>query len=202
MNKLKQFVLFAFCGLLIGLLITLALNSTGQWKELFTGPANDREDLFAKAGEIEILKSEVADRKESNSLYGLEQSDKEIVEEMVLKRLLEKEAEKAGISFTDEEVQFYMDETRRRLPEDDRGYEEFKRYIEIKGWSEDQYWTEAFPVYKRSYIIGKYKNDYLKAEFIKQNNITDSNDFDTLFNAYYEGYTGGLLKSVTIEYFE
>ena len=202
MNKLKQFILLAICGLLIGILITLVLNSSGRWKELFTGSDKNRNDLFAKAGDVEILKSEVADRKETNSHLGVEQTEKEIVEEMVLKRLLEKEAEKAGISLSDEEVQFYMDETRRSLPKDEKGYKEFKHIIEKRGWTEDQYWIEAFPVYKRSYIIGKYKNDYLKAEYIKQNNIADSNDFDTLFNTYYEGYTTGLLKSVTIEYFE
>ena len=136
--------------------------------------------------DITITEDEIQYYKAMYSLDGVSKSDEEIKKKLIKDRLLLKEAEKAGVTLTDEEVKYNMEQTREGLHKSDETL--FISFLENAGMTEEEYWEKAFPVYKKAYIIGKYKKFYLKEKFRENNASLKDEDFNTEFAEYYSQY--------------
>lgn len=112
-----------------------------------------------------------------------------------------KKAVKAGVSIDNKTVKEYMDDIRTNLPRDKKGYEEFKQFIANSGWTEDEYWEKAFPVYKNAYIVGKYKKEYLLPQFKNKNKDLSGPEFTKKFNEYFNQLKKDIIKDAKVEYF-
>lgn len=163
MRKKMMFIIISSLILTISIIGIFSFASTDKngaaLGDIFKKYKVDKEikddKTLVKVGDIEIKKSDIEYQKESSKASGVIKSDKDIINEILGNKLMLREAEKAGISIDDNTVKKYMDDLRNNLPRDEAGYEEYKQFIANSGWTEDEYWEKAFPVYKDAYIIGK-----------------------------------------------
>lgn len=211
MRKIKGFAVSSFCVLILMSLILIGVTSASYRPEILGGKVFDQywngaeeknDSVLAQAGDIKITTSKVKYLKELNSAFGVEKSEMEIISQLILEELLLKEAEKVGVVISDEEVRQYMDEVRVNMPNDKVGYDTFMLFIRNSGWTEDEYWIKSFPVYKKAYTIGKFRNFYLKEQFESLNPMLKTSEINVAFDIFYEEYTDNLLNKVEIQYAE
>ena len=211
MRKIKGFAVSSFCVLILMSLILIGVTSASYRPEIiggkvfnqyWNGTEEKNDSDLAQAGDIKITTSKVKYLKELNGAFGVEKSEMEIISQLILEELLLKEAEKVGVVISDEEVRHYMDEVRANMPNDKVGYDTFMLFIRNSGWTEDEYWIKSFPVYKKAYTIGKFRNFYLKEQFESLNPMLKTSEINVAFDIFYEEYTNNLLNKVEIQYAE
>ncbi len=125
-------------------------------------------------------------------------SDKEILDKILDRQVVYKEALKEGVTVSDTEISNAINvakETLSSFPEQDAA---FKEYIKGLNFTEEQYWESVKPVYEKALIIGKYKK-LLKDKFAKDNNITDEIELDAKFKAVYDQQVKDLENNAEIE---
>ena len=160
------------------------------------------DKIIVKFNDFTITQDTVDYYKEYYNSYGIIKSQDEIISKIVADTLILKEAEKAGVSVKDEVVRENMNKIRENLPKDNTGYEEYLAFIEKSGWTEDEYWENSFSVYKKAYIIGKYRNNILKEKYREENKALSDADLESKFKEYYEKKIEDLVKSVDIVYLD
>jgi len=84
-------------------------------------------------------------------LSSTDETTKKYLRDMILARLLEKEAEKAGISVSDDEIEAYMTEIRSQNSVDDQGFDEL---LESRGLTKDSYKDQVRSEIIKTRIIG------------------------------------------------
>ncbi len=192
--KNKKMMICVISILVLALTVSAIVFATSDNKgallgQIFKQYKVDQKDSGGKVYESEdiiITEDQLQYYKAMYSLDGVSKSDEEIKKKLITDMLLLEEAEKAGITLTDEEVKYNMEQTREGLHKSDETL--FISFLENAGMTEEEYWEKAFPVYKKAYIIGKYKKFYLEEKFRENNASLKDEDFNTEFAEYYSQY--------------
>lgn|GEM_PF-2905751 len=157
-----------------------------------TGTDYESDDMIITRKQLDNCKAVYA-------LEGVSVSDDEVIKKIVTDRLLYKEAVKAGVTLTDDEVWHYMNETKETMKKDPEVYKFYLSYLKDTGMTEDEYWEKSFPVYKRAYTTGKYRK-YLKGKFAADHPDISATDLHKAFDEYYDKYTDDLYEEYTRKY--
>jgi len=115
---------------------------------------------------------------------GKEVSDQQVLDKIVDRQLIYKQAIKENVVVSDQEVANAIKMAQDTIRSDSKQYEAFKEYISGLNMSEDEYWKSVEPVYKKALTCGKYKNT-LKENFKKDNKIEDQSELNSKFEEFY-----------------
>lgn len=128
-----------------------------------------------------------------------EYSDKEILNKMIEKRVLEDKAISEGFIVSVEEVNAAVTQVKTALQQDEEQYKFLKEYLSGLGISEEQYWSEIVPEeYKQVLTVNKmYKS--LRDEFIKNNNLTNPDEIKSKFDIYWDEYKNDLISKADVQ---
>ena len=193
MRKNKFFIIVISTLLVIITASAIVLANTenigarfGSIFKLFKADHKDSENIVFQSDEITITEDEIKYYKEMNRINKLELSDEDIKKNLITNALLLKEAEKAGVSLTDEEVKKYMTQNIEGALKDPENT--FNSFLESAGMTKEEYLEKAFPVYKRNFIIGKYKSFCLKPKFNEENRSLNEKERKEQFEEFYKQY--------------
>lgn len=127
-------------------------------------------------------------------------SDKEILDMLIDRELFYKEALNNGVSVSDSVVDETIKSQKELLANNEHEYNQVKDYIAGFGITEEQYWENAKPAYKKALICGQYKK-ILKKAYAEKNKIKDQNELNNQFEEYYKNNIKVLKSKCKIEYY-
>ncbi len=111
-------------------------------------------------------------------------SDEEILNKIVDRQIVYKQAIKEGFLVSDQQVEAAIKSAQEEIKMDSKQYEAFKEYFSGLNMSEDEYWESVKPAYKKALTCGAYKNA-LKKKFKTDNKIEDQNELNSKFSEFY-----------------
>lgn len=143
---------------------------------------------------------------------GKKYSDKELLDKIIKKDVLYSKAIDEGLVATDKEIDACVDEAKKAIQQDENQYSFLKSYLKEMGLTEDEYWEGSKEVYKQSLSIGKLE-DALRENYAEKDTensnitdskitkiyISDSEEFNTGFQEYYDNYVNSLIKEADIQ---
>lgn len=127
-------------------------------------------------------------------------SDKEILDMLIDKEVVYIEALKNNISVSDSFVDESINSSKELVTQNQSEYNQLKDYISGLGITEEQYWENAKPAYKKALMWGQYKK-ILKKAYAEKNNIKDQNELNNQFEEYYKNNIKELKSKSKIEYY-
>ncbi len=135
-----------------------------------------------------------------NSSEGNKLSDQQILDKILDRQVVYKQAIKEGMTASEEEVNLAIKSAQEAIELDSKQYEAFKEYISGLKLSEDEYWETVKPAYKKALTCGKYKN-VLKEKYKEENNIQDAKELNSKFIDFYNQKVKELKSNIKVESF-
>jgi parvulin-like peptidyl-prolyl isomerase len=160
----------------------------------------DKGYVIAVVDGTEILSKDLEILKISSDLAEKEVDEAEALDKLIEKQLVYNAAIESGIDVSDSEVDRIIEQTKQALEQDDDANAQQAEYIAGLGISEEEYWEMVKPIYKKMLIMGKYKNSFIKEQFIKENNITDAKAIEQEYAEYFKEHVESLKSKANIEY--
>ena len=173
---MKKSVIIVFCAVLLAV-----ISSCASQTELADGVA------FTINGEP-VLQEKWDTRVELDKRFYPDITDKEIMDKFVRERVIQQEAERRGITATDEEAYELMDITYAKLI--DELVAAIEEFADSLGLTMDEYKQLSIDTYKEA-VMGNKLHDEL---------IAEAADSDMLPENYYEDYIDNLVKTAKIKY--
>ncbi len=127
-------------------------------------------------------------------------SDEEILNKIVDRQIVYKQAIKEGFLVSDQQVEAAIKSAQETLKTDSNQYEAFKEYFSGLNMSEDEYWESVKPAYKKTLTCGAYKNA-LKQKLKKDNKIEDQNELNSKFSEFYNEKIKDLKSQTKVQSF-
>ncbi len=128
-------------------------------------------------------------------------TDRQILDKIIEGQVIYNQAVKEGLSVSEAEVNAAISAAREVL-ENAENRAAFLQYLATLNSSEDAYWSEVKPVYRKSLLCGKYKNQ-LKEEFKAEKSTQATKEASSTFADYYSHKIKELISRAKLEsYFD
>lgn len=190
----------ATSGVVYGTSIMDRGKEIGRRQTAMQSSLKDPDEIVATINGQEVTKQEFETFKllrNQNNSY----TDRELLDKMIEKQVLYTEAVNQGFEATDDEVNAAIKDVKQALQEDQNQeqYEFLKNYLDELGITEEQYWSDfVVTEYKEVFSINNLE-DSLKANFIKENHISDAAKMNSAFDEYYDQYKKDLISKADVQ---
>lgn len=174
------------------------MKSVGQQQKDIYAAANANDSVATVDG-IPITKKAFDTFKVMYSNSDQKPTDKEVLDMIVERQLLHKQAEKEGITISDEQLNNAIEKMKQDLHNDTQSYSDFKDYIAGLNITEEQYWEQSKPVYKKALAVGQLKSR-LKQQYEAEHKSEDAQVVEKNFGEFYKSYVSDLKQKVKIDY--
>lgn len=201
-SLLSLFILFILLICLTSIGYALSSNNIKDFGENIKSILNskDKDEVVLVVNGTNIYKKQFDILKATYISSNPNITDKDVFDKLIERQLLFDEAVKNGVSISDEKVAEIIEYTKKAVHSNPTEYDRLKNYLKGLGVSEDEYWQQSTPTYKKMLIMGEYKNNHLKKAFEESNNITNKSELEQKFKQYYEQYINDLKSKSTIKY--
>lgn len=200
-KKKSIFAISLVLVLIVSLLIVYAVDKSSNMslvgKRLKEIRSKEDKIIVTVDGK-KITQNEFDVQKISRELGKTNLSDKEILDSLIEKQVVYNEAIKKGITISEEKIDEIIKLNQESIKQNPEYYEQLKGIIDGLGVTEDQYWIDAKPIYKKILIMGEYKNNFLKAKFMEENK--DISNINEKYKEYYKKHIDNLKAEAKIEY--
>lgn len=202
MSKSTKYSLFGVILLVTLLFATVYVNGESEMNLL----GQDHSSIMSNADSTiiaivdgeEITKKVFESYKLSLNQGNTKYSDDEVLDKIIEKKLLYKNAIADGIAVDDNDVDKYLQEVKNGLAQNSELGQRIKEYIEGLNITEDVYWEQVRSVYKSNGIISDYM-EKLQAEYAEANNLTDKKEISDKFREYFKQFVEDLKNNSQIE---
>lgn len=117
--------------------------------------ANGEDYNVAKGKNIEVLNSDVQHIMHQYTYWKTGGTYEDAVNTVAQWSAVAYQAEKAGVTVTDEEIRDYID-LQKQTSEDAANYAEFEAFVESTGMTVDEYWDSQYNLFRMEILRGKF----------------------------------------------